>query len=565
MSDQTSRGFVLAGRYRIGDPVVDDIPSATTYAATDIILDRQVRVRLLSGSRTGALDAARRAALVTDSRLVRVLDVGTLPNGQGYVVSEQVAGPSLAELLAQGPLSADQARAVAGEAAGAIEVARRRGVHHLTLRPSVVHISRDGRVVLSGLAIDAALLGRAQNDDIASRTDALDLVRLLYAGFTGSWPASAETAATFAMRAAPADANGVPLPPRAVNPQVPADLSALCAAALTSDNDGPRAAGDVVRALEPWGEIRVADPSDEPDAARPDSAGAVPAGALGSTYPPQVPRQSVRAAFGQERPLARPGTPPPAAQHRPAPVAAPAVPAGARAPSGRGPTTDPTPVVGRTTYGDQRRFAPTRIVLAAVAVALLVALVLAVASLFSNTHRPPAAAAATSSTPTSTPTTTASHRPTASPSPTTSSSGGVPLITGLTTYDPVDTAGEHPELTGRALDQNPATTWNTRTYKNAAFGGLKPGVALIVTLSGSSTVHTVTLATTGTGGAVEIRKVDPANPQGGQDLASGPLNHTTTFTLEPNLRGTTFVVWISQLPTAADGSFRLELSEITVG
>jgi hypothetical protein len=223
-------------------------------------------------------------------------------------------------------------------------------------------------------------------------------------------------------------------------------------------------------------------------------------------------------------------------------------------------------VVGRTTYAAQRRFDPTRIVLVVVGVAVLVGLVLAVASLFSTTHRSPAAAAAsTAAAPSVTPSASASHSPTPSPTPTTSFSGGALLITGVTTYDPVDPAGEHPELTGRAIDQNPATTWNTRTYKNAAFGGLKPGVALVVTLSGPSTVHTVTLATTGTGGAVEIRKIDPANPQGGQALAAGPLNHTTTFTLDPQLQATSFIVWISQLPTAADGSFRLELSELTVG
>ena len=103
-----------------------------------------------------------------------------------------------------------------------------------------------------------------------------------------------------------------------------------------------------------------------------------------------------------------------------------------------------------------------------------------------------------------------------------SGSGAALLITGLTTYDPVDPAGEHPELTGRAFDGNPATTWNTRTYKNAAFGGLKPGVALIVTLSGSSTVHTVTLATTGTGGGAPSPKVDPAQPHGGETPWAGP-------------------------------------------
>src|SRR6478736_1290534 len=158
VSEAVGRGTVLAGRYRVVQPVASDLVGASAWQATDQILDRPVRVRVLeSGAVAPALDAARRAALVTDPRLVRVLDVGT-HEGYGYVVSEQLVGPSLARLVAQAPLTADQARAVVGEAASALEVARRRGVHHLALRPSVLHVTDDGRIVVSGLGLDAGLL-----------------------------------------------------------------------------------------------------------------------------------------------------------------------------------------------------------------------------------------------------------------------------------------------------------------------------------------------------------------------------------------------------------------------
>ena len=117
VSEVVGRGTVLAGRYRVLSPVVSDLAGASAWQATDQILDRPVRVRILEhGAVAPALDAARRAALVTDARLVRVLDVGT-HEGYGYVVSEQLVGQSLARLVAQGPLTADQARAVVGEAA----------------------------------------------------------------------------------------------------------------------------------------------------------------------------------------------------------------------------------------------------------------------------------------------------------------------------------------------------------------------------------------------------------------------------------------------------------------
>src|SRR3954451_18084105 len=196
VSEVVGRGTVLAGRYRLLAPVVSDLEGARAWQATDQILDRPVRVRILEhGAVAPALDAARRAALVTDSRLFRVLDVGT-HEGYGYVVSEQLVGPSLAQLVAQAPLTDDQARAVVGEAAAALEVARRRGVHHLALRPSVLHVSPDGRVLLGGLALDAALLGTSGGDARSTtRADAVGLVRLLYAALTGLWPADSRDAA----------------------------------------------------------------------------------------------------------------------------------------------------------------------------------------------------------------------------------------------------------------------------------------------------------------------------------------------------------------------------------
>ncbi|WP_159808244.1 protein kinase family protein [Cellulomonas citrea] len=594
MADDAPAGQVIAGRYRLVAVRVDDIPSATTYAAVDTVLDRPILVRLLPGADVAVLDAARRAALVTDARLARVLDVGALPDGRGYVVTQDVPGPSLADLLATGPLSADQARAVVGEAAAALEIARRRGVHHLALRPSVLHVAQDGRIVLAGLSLDAALLGRIQNDETASRTDALDLSRLLYAALTGAWPAPDGAPVATSLPPAPVDAQGQLLAPRSLVADVPADLSTLCTDALGATAAGPRTAGEIVHALEPWGEIRV-----QPAAA--------PAGAAAATtVRPRVARTSVRTAFENDAARVTPGTPPPAppvaagpfpvgpptATLPAAPPAAAAVPPPAIAPAAvpppafapapaapaadavfpassgpaaRGPRTDPVPVVQGRAYGSGRRFDPTRLAIGAVVVLILVAVVLGLSSLFSSPptadpspHRPtPSSSSATSAAP--------SPSPSGSATPSSSAPAGAALpISSVTTYDPVDPAGEHQESIQKAFDGDPATTWNTRTYKSATFGGLKPGVALAVTLAAPSQVHSVTLVTTGTGGQIEIRASDPANPQGGAVLASGPLAGTTTFTLDPSVTASSFVIWIAQLPTTADGSYRLELAEITV-
>ncbi|MCB2177431.1 MAG: hypothetical protein KQH57_16595 [Actinomycetales bacterium] len=320
------QGTVIAGRYRLDHPTSCDLPGAECWTAHDQILDRKVRVLLLREGRVRqAQDAARRAALVTDPRLLRVIDVGD-HESVAYVVTERLPGRDLAQLTAHGPLPADQARAIVGEAAVALEVARRRGVHHLALRPSAVHVTPAGGVVVSGLAVDGELgdhgLGDARS---TTRADTVALVSLLYLGLTGRWP-SPDGAPMHGAAPAPL-LSGRPIAPAEITPGVPNDLDTLCTVTLGPNDDGPHSPAELVRELEPWGTItatepvpaRVRKPSrdadtavDGPEVAEVEAAGAdLPAEAEdGETASGQVQRQSVLG--GPVAPPARPGTPPPA-------------------------------------------------------------------------------------------------------------------------------------------------------------------------------------------------------------------------------------------------------------
>src|SRR5699024_5754907 len=192
-----------------------------------------------SGPSAETLDAARRAALVDDPRLERVLDVGA-HEGHAFVVADVATGPSLAALAAGAPLAPEQARAVVGEAASALEAARRRGVHHLVLRPGSVHLTADGQVRLSGLGVAAAYLGVELDPLAAAQEDTLGLVRLLYLALTGTWPA-ADTGPGLPPEstAAPVVA-GRPVAPSSLAAGVPTDLDALCTRTLGPRNEGPR-------------------------------------------------------------------------------------------------------------------------------------------------------------------------------------------------------------------------------------------------------------------------------------------------------------------------------------
>lgn len=306
-------GSTISGRYRLDEPQPTDLPGAERWSATDQILARSVTVTLLSGPRTAvALDSARRAALVVDPRLTRILDVGA-DDGTGYVVTESPEGRSLAALAARAPLTTDQARAVVGEAAAALEVARRRGVHHLALRPSVLRVTPAGRVVIDGLAVDGELLDAAgAGAHATSRSDTIGLVRVLYAALTGRWPVARAadgrpTVPTFDEWAASTDHghrpagddtghpavdhglptapehDGAPLPPADLVPSVPADLDTLCVVTLGPHDDGPHSPGELVRELEPWGAVRADEIFRAADAGRwpalPDTFGtAAPSG-----------------------------------------------------------------------------------------------------------------------------------------------------------------------------------------------------------------------------------------------------------------------------------------------
>ncbi|MFE5335188.1 hypothetical protein ACFQ8E_04655 [Isoptericola sp. NPDC056573] len=300
-------GTVMVDRYRLVQLAATDLAAAEAWEAHDQILDRPVRVTFVDGPyASAALDAARRAALVADPRLSRVLDVGSTDLGAGqrsYIISEPYRGSSLTEVVSGGLVDAQQARAVVGEAAAALEAAGQRGVHHLALRPEAVRV--DGhRVVVTGLGIDAALAGvDGGRDHItgagAAAADARDLVALAYYALTARWPGDSldePWIAPDAVRPLPAqrDEHGV-VPVSTLVPHVDPELDSLVRRTFGSDSpDAPTTPGDVVAALAPWGEVSV--------------VAALPQFVQPSTEPPV--RSSVMGAVGTGAAL--PGTPPPA-------------------------------------------------------------------------------------------------------------------------------------------------------------------------------------------------------------------------------------------------------------
>lgn len=210
-----------------------------------------------------AADAVRRAYLVEDPHLVPVREIVVLEDPREESATDGTAGepttvveyplptsPPLAALLADGPLHPETARAVIGEAATGLEVARRRGLRHQLLDSNRVFVdTASGAVSVLGVGVEAAAhtdLDRSR--EIASFQDTRALVALLFRALTGRSPrpgADGTIPRPSALRAEGA-------------PPIPEDLDLLCELVLGgAAEEGPETTRDLIEALEPWQSIPV--------------------------------------------------------------------------------------------------------------------------------------------------------------------------------------------------------------------------------------------------------------------------------------------------------------------
>lgn len=298
-------GSHLGGRYAVRERLSRH-PQWERWSASDTGLDREVVLLCFprgSAEADAALDAARRAAGVEESRLTRVLDVGQEPE-LVFVVEEPMPGAApLTALLAEGGLPAEEVRRIIGEAAGGLAAASARGLHHGVLTPRDVLVLPDGTVKVRGLATEAALLGEDDRPgDEASRTDAVALAGLLYAGLTARWPLPGPESG---LEAAPRLVSGVAAPSE-IAAGVPYDIDVLVTAALAGDG-GPRSPGEVADQLFPGapssGHGRLA-------------AGSVAASRTAVARTNPLPRDPATGGVALSRPTSHSG-PPRGAERRP--------------------------------------------------------------------------------------------------------------------------------------------------------------------------------------------------------------------------------------------------------
>ncbi|NHT16416.1 hypothetical protein G6556_01705, partial [Cellulomonas sp. IC4_254] len=225
----------------------------------------------------------------------------------------------------------------------------------------------------------------------------------------------------------------------------------------------------------------------------------------------------------------------------------------------------PFPAEERPVPVSQRRIDPTRWVLGGVALAVVIGVIIAIGNVLAPFRSSDDAGADAAPAPaTSAPATEAPAAEGEAPAEEQAPAAAPPVIAAVNSIDPSDGDGEHEELVGRLTDGDPATSWYTHTYNRPDYAGFKDAVGLVITLQAPATVTAITLDVNGSGGAVEVRSTDAANPTAGDVLASGALAPQTVLTLAQPTETQSIVLWFPSLAQTPDGQNRIEISNLAV-
>ena len=494
-------GTRLGGRYRLEDRISAS-GGWSAWKAIDETLARAVTVLTFAPGFPRireVVTAARAASRLTDARLAQVFDVEENWD-QAYVVMEWVAGDSLHDMLADGPLEPGRSAEIIAEGAEALASAHAAGVAHLCLTPGSLRWTNGGGVKVVGLGIDAALSGTTSDDPALA--DTWGLGKLLYAALTAHWPGEGWPA----LPPAPQSPDGRPCSPRQVRAGVPSAVDDITCQALfqTGRGDGPgmTSPAALAGALHRVIPAPVAPPPAPPLQHTGTDWGEMPSGPPGGQrtwqMAPEPPRRGTRPGPG--RPGGRP------------------------------------------------RASGALLGLGAVLVVMLVGIgvwMLAHRGSQSSGGTPPAHSASASA---SNPVSVLAPR----------SAHGFDALSS-TSDDP---GNENDQLAHFAVDGSPSTSWNTQFYiGNPVFGGTKTGTGLILDMGKQVRLSSVQVTFGSIPGADVQIMLGNNNTRAPSALSSFTtvargtnLAGTHTFTVSSRTTGRYVLIWFTRLPPQSAGS-----------
>jgi adenylate cyclase len=255
----------LNHRYRL-DAEIGRGAMGTVYCSHDVLLDRDVAVKVLQTAELGEADRerllheARAAAQLNHPNVVAIYDAGQA-GGVPFIVMEMVDGHTLYDRRPEGM---DEIVACALQICAGLEHAHSRGIVHRDLKPENVILLADGQAKIMdfGLARSAHLQlntegefagtpfylapEQALGQEVDARTDLYALGVMLYEWTTGRLPFEGEDLLAILAQHLHADV----IPARTRNPGIPPALDALIVQLLSKKpKDRPASAGEVRQRL----------------------------------------------------------------------------------------------------------------------------------------------------------------------------------------------------------------------------------------------------------------------------------------------------------------------------
>ena len=231
------------------------------YLARQVNLNRQLAVKMIlrgplasQGDRDRFLAEAQAAARLDHPGIVPVYQVGE-DAGRMYFSMKYIKGPTLSDLLNDGPLDPQQAARLLAKVSRAIDFAHQHGVLHRDLKPSNILIDEDGEphVTDFGLAKritdphsmthSGAVVGTpaymspeqaaGSSGSVGPASDVYSLGAILYHMLTGVPPFQAASPVDTVMKVIEQD----PVPPRQRNREVDRDLEIIAVRCLQKPTD----------------------------------------------------------------------------------------------------------------------------------------------------------------------------------------------------------------------------------------------------------------------------------------------------------------------------------------
>ncbi len=250
-------GKILGNRYEIIEKIGNG-GMATVYRATDLVLKRNVAVKILRDEFTTDEEFIKRfeteaqsAARLVHPNIVSIFDVG-IDNGIYYIVMELIQGKTLKEIIIgeRGPLPWKWSVNVAIQIASALEMAHKNNIVHRDIKPHNIIITEDGIAKVTDFGIAKAVSNstitafgktigsvhyfspeHARGGYTDAKSDLYSLGVVLYEMVTGKVPFDADTPVSVALKHMQED----PIPPIEENHNLPEAINKIILKSLKKD------------------------------------------------------------------------------------------------------------------------------------------------------------------------------------------------------------------------------------------------------------------------------------------------------------------------------------------